>query len=789
MLFRKMLRDLRENKMAYLACIFVISIGIMVFCSMSMVIQDFERAIHNFYTNHNFADGFAYVQEMPLSELKRLENTGGIKKLQGRLIKDVRLYAPGSEKNIYLRMVSVFPDEKNPINGVHLIEGKSLNNNEKNLWLDARFFDTHQLNIGDSIELIIEGKIIPFTVMGKGQSPDFAYALRTAQDFYPSPESFGIAYVPYDVMTSLLNQKNTVNEITFTLQENASYEDVESRLETKLKTYGLQSIYPRDEQTSHLLLKSELDGLKSVADSIPFLFLLISSIILYIMIKRLTEQQRGQIGTLKAFGYSNFEILFHYASYALIIGFFGGLIGSLSGLLLTAPMLDIYNEFFNLPDLVPSFQLEYLIYGVLLTMLFSLIAGYEAARGILKLHPAEAMRPPAPPPGKNILIEKIRIFWSSLNTQGRMAARNISRNKGRSFFTFLGIMFTFSLMAFIGSFNRLIDLMIYDQFERIQTADLKISFSGPLSSEEVCRLLSRETGIKKVEPLLEVPARLKNNWHQKDLVILGLEKDSILYNIIDKKGHKIYPPDEGIILSESAAKALDVSVGSYINLESIWLEDKEDKVTVRVTGIIPQYFGVNAYMNQKKLSQILKEPPMATSALLSLDKKAIKSLKDKYNNSPIISSMEEKEKIIDKYNQMIGSYASMIWILGIFVILTGFAIVYNSSIISLSERTRELASLRVLGMTQKEVLEVISFEQWSIAFAGMLAGIPMAYAMMETISKSMSTDLFTIPSAIEPPALFTAFWGTTLSVFIAQISTSKKIKQLDLVNVLKELEI
>ena len=165
---------------------------------------------------------------------------------------------------------------------------------------------------------------------------------------------------------------------------------------------------------------------------------------------------------------------------------------------------------------------------------------------------------------------------------------------------------------------------------------------------------------------------------------------------------------------------------------------------------------------------------MATSVLLSLDEDKFESIKDKYNNSPIISSMEEKQKIIDKYNNLLGSYSAIIWILGVFVIITGFAIVYNSSIISLSERKRELASLRVLGMTLNEVLEVISFEQWTISFFGIIAGIPMAYSMMKTISKSMSTDLFTIPASLEKSALIIAFVGTVISVLIAQISTSKE---------------
>ncbi|MCF6093058.1 FtsX-like permease family protein [Microaerobacter geothermalis] len=772
-----------DNKAAYIACMVVISIGLMVFTSVSLVIQNLELAKERFYKEYRFADGFARVKGMPYLEIARLAKIEGIEQIEGRLVKDVRVLFPNQDDNVYLTLVSYQPEKSNLINNVKLIDGRPLEDETKSILINAEFVKANQLAFGDQIPILVEGKKIDLTLVGTGQSPEFII-INFSQDQLPSAETYGVGYIPYNVMKNLFREKGLVNDIVFTIKPGYSYQDIEDQLKPKLEKYGLESMYPRKDQMSHVLLTQELVGLRATANTLPVVFLVVAAAILYIMLKRLVEQQRGQIGTLKAFGYSDRQILYHYLTYALLIGISGGLSGGLLGIWLSFPMIDMYKQFFNLPDLKSQFSFSFLLFGILLSIGFSLFAGYNGSKQALRLQPAEAMRPPAPISAKKTWIEQVNWYWESLTVQGKMATRNLFRNKQRSFFTFIGVMFSFSLMATLWYFQETTNLIMLQQFEKVQTYNVKMSFNPPVAIEGMERELKGFPGMKKVEPMLEVPVTFKHKWHKKDVSIIGLKEDSQLYNILNRQGDKVAVPSHGILLSERLAQLLDVQTGSTITLESIWTE-KTTK-TLEVTGIIPQYLGINAYMQLEALHDFLGEGEMASSALIYMEVENIPSLKDQYQEAKMVTSIDEKNQLLAKYYEMLDSYSFIIWIMVLFALIAGFSIIYNSSIISLSERKRELASLRVLGMTPKEVLQVIIFEQWFISFFAILAAIPLTFSMIKGLAQSMDNDIYIIPVLFEPFSFIYAFIGTIIALLISQWTLSKKIHQLSLVDVLKE---
>jgi len=788
MLWRKMLRDLKDNKGAYAAAIIIIVIGLAAFTSFSLVIENLRLSQNSFYQNYHFADGFARVKGIPMAQVKKLQDIKGIDRIQGRLVKDVRVLFPQREENVYLRLVSVDPEEQRPVNGVELSRGIGLDPDRLNIWIDNKFFAANELELNSEIPVIAEGKKRTLQVVGVGRSPEFVYALRTSGELYPNPETFGIAFIPYQMMTTLFPQNNAVNDIVFTLKPGTDYQDVEDSLKPKLKPYGLTTIYPRKNQTSHMLLSEELKGLEAAAQGVPVLFLSIAGMILYIMLKRMIEQQRGQIGILKAFGYTHREIIFHYLSYALTIGTIGGILGGVLGLAGSYPFTSLYEMFFNMPGLQGRFSLSYLIWGLVLSLGFSLCAGYLGARRVLSLHPAEAMRPPVPPVGKKVWLEGVVFFWHMLTVQGKMAVRNISRNKGRSVFVFLGIMLTFAIIGLTWSMNDLVQIMLFDQYEKVQTYDVKLTLANPVADEQGSRELSGFAGVKRVEAMAEVPATLKNKWHKKEAAILGLPKDSSLYHIIDKKGQKIQPPANGLLISERLAELLDARVGTKLTVESLMLKEPDETKELEVVGIIPQYLGINAYMEIHGLQEFLGQDGLATSFMLSVDEAGRNALKQEYRTSAVVSGVEDQKEMLAQSQEMMASFGSMIYIYALVGIIIGFAIIYNSSLITLSERSHELASMQVLGMTPGEVLSVITFEQWFTGFLGMIAGIPTAKLLLVAMSQSISNDVYTMPADMTVFSLVMAFLITTASIWVAQKAAGRKIKSLSLVEALKSSE-
>jgi putative ABC transport system permease protein len=788
MLQRKVIRDMKENKGGYAACIIVFAIGLMIFTAYSLVMDNLTLAQQDFYKKQNFAEGFAEVRAMPYREAEKLGSIPGIRDLQGRIVEDVRVLLPGKGNDVYLRLVSLDPAQENPINGVRVDRGlPQLEGGAMNIWVDSMFFAANGLALNQEIEVIAEGRKVALRVIGAGQSPEFVYAARTSGDL-PDREKFGIAYLPLESMQTLFSRKNTVNSIIFTLQPGVSYSAVEQELKPELKPYGLESLYPRKDQTSHVMLTQELKGLEAMSRSVPMLFLSVAGAILYIMLRRLVEQQRGQIGILKAFGYNNREILGHYLTYALAAGLMGGLMGGLGGSALSFLLTAIYRMSFNMPGLQGSFSPAYLLAGILLSLGFAAFAGYQGCKGVLRLEPAEAMRPPAPPSAGKTLLEGAAFFWNMLTMQGRMAVRNIFRNPGRSFFVFFGIMLAFALGGLTWAFQGMTSRMVLDQYEKIEKYKAKVSLAAPMEDDPVSRELSRFPGVKRAEAMVEVPVTLKNQWREKDVVLLGIPLNSELYNIMDKKYRTIPPPENGILISERLAGLLQAQEGCALTLESPIMRDPEEEKKVEVSGVIPQYLGLNAYMELETAQALLDNGKITTAVMLDIEENNIPLLQNQYNGSAAVSGITNKTEMLNKAGERLASVSGAISVLALFAILIGFAVVYNSSIITLSERSRELASMMVLGMTPAEVLSVITFEQWFIGACAMAAGIPVAKLLLVGMAQALNNDVYTMPTTMSTLAVGAATAISVASIWMAQRLAARKIRNLSLVEVLKSHE-
>lgn len=783
MLRRKMWRDLLENKTAYLACAAVIAVGLMVFVAMTVVFQSLSEGRDSFYRDYRFADGFARVRAISEAQVKRLAMLEGIDRLEGRLVRDARVLFPDREENVFLRLVSIVPDQDDRLNNVLISEGSLPSAGTRGILLDPDFMAANGLSPGSSLQVLINGEKVALDVTGAGSSPEYIYAMRTLMDLFPDPSTFGIAYLPLDVMQELWGQK-ALNDLSFILAAGYTFREVENSLKTRLEPYGLETLYARKDHPSEAMLSQELQGLQAMVNSMPLLFLAIAAMIMYILLKRMVEQQRGQIGTLKAFGFSGREILFHYLAYALVISAAGGLAGGLLGSWLTYPMMTMYETYFNIPGLTGRLSGTHLLTGLLFSLCFGALAGYLGAQGVLALLPAEAMRPAAPPLAKRTLLEGWRLYWNCLTVQGKMATRNLFRSKARSFLTMLGVMSAFSLTATTGYFLSMIDVVLLDQFTTVQTHDIKVVFNAPADYRNVQRELARLPGINRVEAFLEAPAKLKHGWLENDAVILGIERDSVLYNLLDRRRKRVPLPPYGIVLSQKLAESLQANVGDKLEVESPFAADSP--VYTRVSQIVPQHLGINAYMELGALSRMLGRNYLGTAMLLAATEGTYPELKERFRESQLVFAVEEKGALLQKFNEMMDSYGYTVWLMAVFGLLTGFAVIYNSGLVSLSERKRELASLRVLGLTSGEVLQVLTFEQWFISLFGILTGVPVTMLLIYAMAGATESELFSFPVLFEWQPFIIGALGTAASSWLTHQVLAVKVRRLSMVEVLKE---
>lgn len=776
MLFKKMVRNIKRSIGVYISCICIIIIAVLIYTMFAGLIDNLTKSKNSFYEENNFADGFIKVINMPDDELEDIRRIKGIKRAEGRLLEDVR-----TTNDKTLRVMNLTEN----LNGVTKDKAKDLESGSLGIWIDKKFADTNNLDLNDEIEVIANGKKRDLKIFGIVYSPEFIYATKDITELYPNPEKFGIAFTDKKSVETLFAKKGIINEVVFEMEKDADFDNIKNKLKEDLKKYGIEYIVAKKDQQSNFILNQEIKGLESMAKSMPLMFLMISGFILIIVLKKLVENERSQIGMLKSFGYTKFQILFHYISYGMFVGIVGGLIGGILGYILTGSMLEMYKIYFTFPEMLNEFHIGYFLEGVFLAVSLSSLSALLAARKILKLTPAESMRPKPPKFSQKYFIENIKLFWNNLSTQGKMAIRNVFRNKGRSFFTFVGLSFSFAILASPFSMNEAVDVMITDQFEKAQTYDFKVSFKRPVSKKQI---ENEFENFKYKEGLLEIPVKLKKLNKEEDVAVIGIEENSKLYNILDKNRKKVKIGNKGMVLSKRLAEKLNVKEGEYLTVESYYMENELDDKKILVTKIIPQYLGMNAYMNLENLNYNLNQKDIITSVIMDIDKRYIKAIKDKYEESDIVGSMETTDEIKEKFDEMMGSMTAMIGIMIVFGIGIAFSVIYSSSIVSLSQRKRELASIRLIGMTVNEVLEIISVEQWFIAFFSFIASVPLLYSMQQGMAQSMENDLYSMPPMVTRFSIVMSIVFGSISILIAQIVIRKKIKNFKLVEVLKERE-
>jgi putative ABC transport system permease protein len=421
-----------------------------------------------------------------------------------------------------------------------------------------------------------------------------------------------------------------------------------------------------------------------------------------------------------------------------------------------------------------------------LSLGFSLFSGIRASLDIIRLEPGEAMRPPAPPKAGKILLERLRFFWQLLTAQAQMGIRNAFRTKIRSAFYIVGIAVVFSLMTISWSMRDMMDLLTVVQLNDVQKYDLKFQLSNLAAAAPIQLDLSHEAGVSKVEPLLEAPVTLRNGWRKKEVVVMGLVQDGTLYNILDKNRRQVAVPAQGILLSEQLAKALQVKTGDLIEVESPLRRDtlEEKKEQLVVQAVVPQYIGSNAFMLAENLQAFLRQGDISSSMLVKIQQAEAAGIASKYRNAENVTTIESISDSKKMIQELMDSFGYMTWLYAVLGGITGFALIFNSSIIILSERSRELATLRVLGMTPREVLRVITSEQWTLYVLGVILGVPLAYAMEYGLAQALSGDLYSIPSQVPSIALLGAALGTAGSVLLAQYRAYYRIKALPYVEIL-----
>jgi len=775
----RLLRLIKNSKGQFISLAVMVILALTVYVSFSMVADNLNDSIFHYYEVTSFADVFVEAVKIPKTAIDQLHKIEGIEAAEGRISSDVPLRVEDPNEKVRVRVVSL-PKEEGGINSVYTIEGKEVQGNPKSTAVLQQFFDARGMSLGDRITPYIGGREYPLDIVGVVGSPEYIYLMENEQALLPAPEKFGVIYVTEDFAQTALGYQSSYNEVSIKIKEEYIHkiDDIVDEIEDQLDPYGVERIIERENHLSHSMMIQEIESLEGMSTAITLLFLIVASVIINIMLSRIVKNDRMAIGVLKALGYNNFNVIGHYTKFSLAIGLVGSVIGILLSIPLAAAFTSMYMFYFNIPMFQMNVYYIYIVYGILLTSVFCVISGLIGARSVLKILPADSMRPEAPKTGGRIWLEKVKFIWNRINFSWKMVIRNILRNKKRAAFLMIGIALTYGITMVPIFMSSVWNNMFEMQYGEFQTMQYNIDFATPMNSNAL-RELSQIIEVDHMEPKAEVAFELKRGWKDKVVLVIGVPRDTDFYHFKSLSGERLLLPKNGIVLSERLATSLGVDIGDEITINN-FMPDKEDKSIV-VKGLVEQYLGTNAYMDIDALNDLLGEKDTITGALVNSRDEVVSKLRDVKNIRQVQSVEDMKNSFLEFMDLMIYSVGVMM----VFGGILGFAIVYNVTIISISERMMEFSSLRVLGFEKKEIYKLISRENGAMTLLGILLGAPLGYGMCVAIVSSLSTDLFSIPVIINPSTYIITAIATFFFVVIAQLATARKIYRLNFIDALK----
>jgi putative ABC transport system permease protein len=782
---KKLLRDLWRQKSQFISALIIVILGVMFYSGLNSAYLNLERASERYYEENRFAHLWVNVLRVPENMVEKVQGLPFVEMAAGRVVEDFNIEI--SDQNAVVRL-NTLPDEKQEtVNDIVLRTGRYFSQGEQSECLvEESFYQAHNLSLGEYLYPIINGRKVKLKVVGSVLNPEYVYAIKDSTELMPDNSKFGVVYIKESFGQSVLGYDGAINSLALTVKKGTDLAKAKDELEKLFKQFGLLALIDRDSQMSSKMVSEEIKGIKAVAGAFPVVFFIIAAAIIYISLSRMVENQRPEIGVLKAFGFSDRQILFHYLSYPGLIAIVGSIIGSLLGMLLGIGYTELIGMYFKFPAIQPEMYPQLVIPASVLVLFFCLLAGYTSAKGILKIMPSEAMRPKAPLQAKKIPLESISFIWRNLSNSWKMTLRNIFRYKRRAFLTSIGIVFATAVVLFALAEKNSIDFLIQEQYTNIQNYDLKVSFSKFLTLEELNQLKSISQ-IAELEPVIETGVEITNGWRQKSVGFTALVTNPEMYKVVDQNGRSVQLPPSGILIPEKLAKELGVQETDTVYLQS-YLPGK-DKKEVKVRGIIAQYLGTSAYSHLDTAHKILGEGQVANTAVIRLKPNSqidevVKNIQEMAAVNSVLSRTDALDNLVKNMEVMTSAIGAMIVLAGI---MAG-AVIYNITTINIFERQRELATLMVLGFKDKEVGSLIFNENYSITVFGILLGLPLGKWLGSSLMAAFETDAYTFPFVVEPESYFLTAFIILLFTFLANKALSKKIKNIKMVKVLKTNE-
>lgn len=779
---RKLIRDLGRMRLQAAA------IALLVACGVSVAVMAFSAqdalsiAEKDYFGSTRFADVFAVCTRAPLQVARDLQQVDGVVAVDARAVKAGLMSVPGLVRLASARLISLPDDPRQALNRLTLVAGRMPAEGRADEAVALKtFLDAAHVGLGQRLTMVIAGREMTFSVVGSVLSPEFVY-LPAPASMLPDDAHQGLFWAPRLVAGKATGMDGAFSSVSLKLAPGARLPAVLAAVDRALAPYGGSPAIGRADQVSEKFIDDRIARFGILAWVIPPTFLAVAAGLVHMALGRVVEAERDQIGLLKAFGYSDAEVGAVYLKMAAIIALVGAAAGGLLGAWMGGAVTRLLAQYVRFPHL--SLQFSWPAFG--LATLFSVAAALAgsllAVRRAVRLSPAVAMQPPAPTVFRAGVLERLPA-WRRLDQPTRMIVRNLERFPMRAALTLGGLAMSLTLLVgtqfMFGSLDRILDQAYFEArhwTDMIGFAELRDARAGA----EVARL----PGVIAAEPVRYAAARVRANGRDEKVFVTGIDRDAKLARALDADGAVVPLKGRGLILSDSLALSLKVKPGEPVELEIT--EGRRPRTSLPVTGLDRDYAGLSIFMDRQEMNRLMGDGDLASGENMLTSGGQRAAFYGAVERAPMIAAAISRSDTVTAFRGAVTDEINgeMLFYIG-FAGAIAFGVAYNVSRIALAARSRDLATLRVLGFSPLECAYILLGELVFLALAATPLGVLGGFGVAQALVAAFSRQELQLPMIITAHSYGVAFAAYLVAVLAAVALVGRQVWALDLVSALK----
>jgi putative ABC transport system permease protein len=780
---RKLARDLWRLKGQVATIGLVLACGIMAMIMLRSTWQSLMAARDEYYEQYRFADVFARLERAPESVSAKLEAIPGVARVDTRIVKEVMLPLASEPDPVTGRIVSI-PDEGEPaLNRLYLRSGHLPVGDDEAVILE-QFAIAQHVAEGNSLPVLINGRLRQVRVTGVALSPEYVLAM-SGREMAPDNRRFVVLWMRRSAVAPAFRMEGAFNDVALRLEPGASQASVLEAVDRELATYGGLHAVGRDKQLSNYALANELGVLRSLALMIPSVFLAVAAFLVNVVVSRIVFLERGQIAVLKALGFTNRRIARHYLVFVGLIVGIAALAGIAMGLKSAGWMTDMYSDFYRFPTRMHQTSLGLIAVTVGIGLASAVAGALFSVRKIAKMPPAQAMRPPAPLDYRRSILDRLRID-RIIGPSATMVMREIRRKPFRFLMSTAGIGMGIAIFV-MGRFSwDSFDYLMGTTYRRAHHEDLIVQLVRA-TPDRALHEIESIPGVQLAEGQRLVPVRMHAGAAWRDTAIVGMPPHAQLGLLLRHGTTPVELPSSGVVMTDKLAEILGVKVGDEVDVDL--LEGDFSRRQVTVMGLVDEPFGLLVYARTDWLASLLREEPRVSTLLIKVDALRSDEVRAQLKSIPAVLGVTSTDYMIRRYREQMGeSMLVMALILTLSAAAIAIGVVYNNARIALSLRSRDLATLRVLGYTRAEISSILLGELGLQVLAGIPLGLWMGTAWSRALAASIDPETIRFAVHISNHTYVEAALIALISGLVSALLVRRKLDQLDLVAVLKSSE-